>query len=112
MTLDHDSFDMAPEGGEPVQETPVTSVSQALEMFDRNVADARAAIAHTTDEAMTASWALLSGGRTIFAMPRIAVVRSFIMNHMIHHRAQLAVYLRLNNLPVPSLYGPSADEAG
>jgi uncharacterized damage-inducible protein DinB len=55
---------------------------------------------------------LLNGGQTIFAMPRVAVLRSFVMNHMIHHRAQLTVYLRLNDIPVPALYGPSGDESG
>jgi uncharacterized damage-inducible protein DinB len=59
-----------------------------------------------------ANWTLLMGGKPIFAMPRAAVLRSFCMNHIIHHRAQLGVYLRLNNIPVPSVYGPSADEGG
>jgi uncharacterized damage-inducible protein DinB len=53
---------------------------------------------------------LLAGGQKLFSMPRIAVLRSFVMNHIIHHRAQLGVYLRLNDIPVPSIYGPSADE--
>ena len=52
------------------------------------------------------------GGATIFTMPRIAVLRSFVLNHTIHHRAHLCVYLRLNDVPVPALYGPSADEEG
>jgi len=56
------------------------------------------------------NWKLLSNGYEVLAMPRVAVLRSFVMNHIIHHRAQLAVYLRLNDIPVPSLYGPSADE--
>lgn len=56
-------------------------------------------------------WALKAGGQTIFSMPRAAVFRSFILSHGIHHRGQLTVYLRLNNVPVPSIYGPSADEA-
>jgi hypothetical protein len=55
---------------------------------------------------------LLAGGKTIFALPRIAVLRGMVMNHMIHHRAQLGVYLRLNDLPVPGLHGPSPDEMG
>ena len=57
-------------------------------------------------------WSLLMGGKTILTMPKVAVLRSFVMNHTIHHRAQLGVYLRLNNLPVPATYGPSADEQG
>jgi uncharacterized damage-inducible protein DinB len=61
---------------------------------------------------MMASWSLLKAGEEVLSMPRIAVLRSFIMNHMIHHRGQLGVYLRLNDVPVPALYGPSADETG
>ena len=110
MTLAESSFDMQPEGGEPVREDPVESVDAALEMFDANVAAAREAIAGATDEQMFATWSLLKGGESVLTMPRIAVLRSFIMNHMIHHRAQLGVYLRLNDVPVPALYGPSADE--
>ena len=56
-------------------------------------------------------WALLSGGEEMFKMPRIAVLRGMVMNHLIHHRGQLSVYLRLNDVPVPATYGPSADEA-
>jgi uncharacterized damage-inducible protein DinB len=55
-------------------------------------------------------WTLLAGGKTIFTMPRIACIRGFVMNHLIHHRAQLGVYYRLLGVPVPGLYGPSADE--
>jgi len=55
-------------------------------------------------------WTLLAGGKEIFTMPRIAVLRGMILNHAIHHRGQMAVYLRLNDVPVPSIYGPSADE--
>ena len=79
-------------------------------MFDKNVAAARAALASAGDEHLMKPWSLMRGGQTIFSMPRIAVIRGMIMNHMIHHRAQLGVYLRLNNIPVPALYGPSADE--
>jgi len=110
MTIEQESFDMAPDGGEPVKEEPITSVWHALEMFDRNTAAARAAIAGASDECLLAPWSLLSGGQPLFTMPRIAVVRMMIMNHMIHHRAQLGMYLRLNDIPVPSIYGPSADE--
>ncbi|HMD47897.1 MAG TPA: DinB family protein, partial [Bryobacteraceae bacterium] len=66
--------------------------------------------AGATDEAFMGSWSLKAAGNTLFTMPRIACVRSFVMNHVIHHRAQLGVYLRLNDIPVPSIYGPSADE--
>ena len=112
MTIAESSFDMEPEGEEPVQEEPVESVAGAVEMFDANVAAAREAIANASDEELMASWSLLKTGEEVLTMPRIAVLRSFIMNHAIHHRAQLGVYLRLNDVPVPALYGPSADEEG
>ena len=86
------------------------SQADLLETFDTNVAKARAAIAAVSDEELSKPWSLMSNGKTILTMPKIAVLRSFIMNHLIHHRAQLGVYLRLNDLPVPSIYGPSADE--
>ncbi len=63
-----------------------------------------------TDGELLAMWSLTRGGQPMFAMPRISAFRSFVLNHMIHHRGQLSVYLRLNDIPVPSIYGPSADE--
>ena len=72
----------------------------------------RALLAATDDARMMGAWTLKDGGKTVLTMPRVAVVRSFIMNHLIHHRAQLGVYLRMNDVPVPSIYGPSADESG
>ena len=79
--------------------------------FDKNVVAGRQALASAKDQTIMGSWSLLSGGKTIMTMPRIAVLRSFIMNHVIHHRAQLGVYLRLCDIPVPQAYGPTADEA-
>ena len=89
----------------------VGSTAEALERYDRNVAESRAALAGKLDVELMAPWALKHGGRTIFTMPRGAVWRSFVLNHLIHHRGQLGVYLRMNDLPVPGMYGPSADEA-
>ncbi|MGH9555748.1 MAG: DinB family protein [Terriglobales bacterium] len=86
------------------------SRQQILDTFDSNRAAARAAIAATSDARWMEPWSLLNGEKTIFTLPRIAAVRGFIMSHSIHHRAQLTVYLRLNDVPVPALYGPSADE--
>ena len=111
MTINESSFDMEPEGEEPIKEEPVESVASALEMFDANVAVAREAIANASDETLMATWSLLKAGEEVLTFPRIAVLRSFILNHMIHHRGQLTVYLRLNDVPLPALYGPSADEA-
>jgi len=105
-----DSLDIAPPGSPQPQGTVAQSRQHVLDLFDKNVADARAAIAGASDEQLMKPWSLLVGGRTIFTMPKIAVLRSMVMNHTIHHRAQLGVYLRLNNIAVPSIYGPSADE--
>src|SRR5262249_42352731 len=87
-----------------------TSRQQVLDAFDKKVAEARAAIAGASDEHLMNPWSLEFNGKTVFTMPRVAVLRSMMLNHIIHHRAQLGVYLRLNNVPVPAIYGPSADE--
>jgi uncharacterized damage-inducible protein DinB len=110
FTINQDSLDLAPAGGPPLKLPPATSLKEILETFDKNVSESRAAIVRASDEHLLKPWTLLSGGNIIFTMPRIACLRSFVMNHMIHHRAQLGVYLRLNDLPVPAIYGPSADE--
>ena len=91
-------------------EVNVNAYRSVSHLFDENVGKARAALASTTDESMMKTWTLKNGGQTIFAMPRAVVMRSFVMNHMVHHRAQLGVYLRMNDVPVPALYGPTADE--
>jgi uncharacterized damage-inducible protein DinB len=108
--LKTESFDFAPPGAPPFQPTTAASRAGLLEMFDKNAANARAVIADATDAQLMTTWTLLRGGRALFSMPRIAVLRGMVMNHSIHHRGQLAVYLRLNDVPVPALYGPSADE--
>jgi uncharacterized damage-inducible protein DinB len=104
------SWDFAPVGGEPYQSPKRTSRQEILDLFDRNVAAARKAIAAVQDDQMTQPWSLVKAGTPIFTMPRATVIRSFILNHLIHHRAILCVYLRLNNIPVPGMYGPSGDE--
>jgi uncharacterized damage-inducible protein DinB len=111
QTLERDSLDIAPPGAPPARTEPPKSRSEVLEKFDKYAAEARTALAAAKDEQLRKPWSLLSNGQTIFTLPRIAVLRSFVINHMIHHRAQLGVYLRLNNVPVPAIYGPSADEA-
>lgn len=109
-TISRDSLDVAPPGGSPFQPLVMTSRKQLLEAFDKNAAAARAALSGASDEKLLGSWTLLAGGREIFSLPRVAVLRSFVLSHIIHHRAQLGVYLRMNDVPVPSIYGPSADE--
>ena len=82
---------------------------QLLEAYDANVAAARALLARTTDGEFMVQWTLKSGGKSMFSMPRVAVFRSFILNHAVHHRGQLSVYLRLLDVPIPNIYGPTAD---
>jgi uncharacterized damage-inducible protein DinB len=86
------------------------TIADLVGQFDKNVAAARAGIAATGDSEMLAPWTFKSGGQVVFTMPRAAALRSFVLNHMIHHRGQLSVYLRLKNVPLPSIYGPTADE--
>ena len=110
--LTQDSLDIAPPGGQRYQMPKAESVPAILERFDKNVAAGRAAIAAASDEDFAKPWSLLNGGRVVFTLPRSAVLRGSVLNHSIHHRAHLCVYLRLNDVPVPALYGPSADEPG
>jgi uncharacterized damage-inducible protein DinB len=108
--MTNETFDIMP-GGTPLPQTPpAASRSDLLSTFDKNVAAAHDVIAGAEDAALMKNWSLLRHGQTILSMPRAAVLRSFVMNHLIHHRAQLGVYLRLNDVPVPGMYGPSADE--
>jgi uncharacterized damage-inducible protein DinB len=109
-TIQRESLDVRPANGPQFQPFVMTSREQLLDKFDKNVAAAHAALQNASDETLLAPWTLLAGGQTIFSMPRLAVVRSMVLSHVIHHRAQLGVYLRMNDIPVPSLYGPSADE--
>lgn len=112
VCLNQNSIDVAPPGGEHAHTHPGASRQQILDKFDANLAAARAALAQATDEQFARPWTLLAGGKVVFTMPRGAVLRSFVLNHNIHHRAHLCVYLRLNDIPVPALFGPSADESG
>ncbi|MDM7923195.1 MAG: DinB family protein [Pyrinomonadaceae bacterium] len=81
-----------------------------VEFFDKNVAEAIDALKNAPNEVFLENWTLRNGETTYFTMPKIAVMRTFVMNHIVHHRGQLSVYMRLNDIPVPSIYGPSADE--
>lgn len=109
-TIGQDALDLAPGGGPLPSAEMAKSSEELLATFDANIAKARAAIAGASDAELFKSWTLMSNGNTILTMPKVAVLRSFVMNHLIHHRAQLGVYLRLNDIAVPSIYGPSADE--
>ena len=110
VTLTKPSLDIAPVGGEKYDFPKLATRAAILELFDRNVAAARKAITEVKDEDVRALWTLSMAGNPLFTMPRSAVVRGVILNHIIHHRAHLCVYLRLNDIPVPGMYGPSGDE--
>jgi uncharacterized damage-inducible protein DinB len=86
------------------------SAAELLEIFDKNVAEVRPRIEKATDADWAKMWSLKFNGQAVLSMPRGAVMRSVVMNHLIHHRAQLGVFLRLNNVAIPGVYGPSADE--
>lgn len=110
FTLEHESLDLAP-GGQPLPTATIPgSTEELLETFDGNVGTARAVIAQTSDQDFMKMWQLQRNGITLLTLPKIAILRGFVLNHNIHHRAQLGVYLRLNDIPVPAIYGPSADE--
>ena len=90
---------------------PFTTVPDLLARFDRHVAGAHEAMQGVSDTAMRETWTPKNRGASVFSLPRISVLRGFVLNHLIHHRGQMSVYLRLQNVAVPSIYGPSADEA-
>jgi uncharacterized damage-inducible protein DinB len=107
--LNTPEMDMNPPGGPAFVPAKFESLGRTLELFDKNEADVREALANASDAELMTGWSLKNGGATIFTLPRVAVLRSMVMNHIIHHRGQLSVYLRLLDVPLPSIYGPSAD---
>jgi uncharacterized damage-inducible protein DinB len=111
MTVQTEELDYAPVGGPAYQPPKLDNRKELLAEFDKSVKEARAALEGASDQDLMKGWTLLAGGQKIFTLPRIACIRGFVMNHLIHHRAQLTVYYRLIGVPVPGLYGPSADEA-
>ncbi|GAB4366241.1 MAG: hypothetical protein Kow0042_05970 [Calditrichia bacterium] len=111
ITLQQDSLDLSPpEAPETPHVAPAQSREEAADRFRANLAAAAKVLQTTEDGALLEPWTLLVGGKKQFTMPRYLVLRSFIFNHLVHHRAQLGVYLRLCNIPLPGMYGPSADE--
>lgn len=86
------------------------SRQELLDKFDSDVAEARTSIAGASEEDWKKTWTLKFAGDTILSMPKYSVMRSMVINHLVHHRAQLGVYLRLNEVELPGMYGPSADE--
>jgi uncharacterized damage-inducible protein DinB len=105
-TIEQELLDLQP-GQQPYL---ASSTKELLETFDKNVAQAKAKIAAVSDEELQKTWTMKFGGKEVLSMPRFSVLRTVVINHLIHHRAQLGVYLRLNEIEIPGMYGPSADE--
>ena len=110
MTLTASEYDLAPVGGPAFTPPTYESPAATLARFDANCASGKAALAAASDEDLAELWSLKAAGQVHFSMPRSLVLRTFVLNHMIHHRGQLTVYLRQCDVPLPSVYGPSADE--
>ena len=106
-TISQDKLELDPSTFVPVV---MKSRQETLKNFDETVKSSRALIASSSDEALMKPWSLVVTGHTVFTLPKAAVLRSFVMNHLIHHRGQLAAFYRIAGVPVPSLYGPSKDE--
>lgn len=111
-TLTEEGFDPGSFKGSDAAPRKFTSTEDLLKAFDANVAACRAALESISDEDMMKKWTLRSNGTDVFSMPRVVVFRSFVISHSIHHRGQLSVYLRLRDVALPSVYGPTADEQG
>jgi uncharacterized damage-inducible protein DinB len=112
MTLNRTELDLDPPGGPKFVPPKFESAKATLKMFDETARAARAALATASDSDLAVPWTLKKHGQVMFTMPRAACVRSFVMNHMIHHRGQLTVYLRMVDVPLPPVYGPTADLTG
>jgi uncharacterized damage-inducible protein DinB len=109
ITLQQAEFDWNPLDGRRYPQPAFESLAAAVALYDAGVQSARAMLAAMTDGELMVVWTLKNGGRPVFSMPRFGVFRSFVLNHTVHHRGQLSVYLRLCDVPLPSIYGPSAD---
>ena len=109
LALELPELDLGSPANAEIARVPFTTTPELLDRLDRNVAGARAALTSASDAHLGEAWSLKNRTTTVFSMPRRAVMRGFILSHMIHHRGQLSVYLRLRDVPLPSLYGPTAD---
>jgi len=112
FTIKQDSLDLAPGGVQMQPPPPPRNNKEMLAEFDKNVKEGRAVLAAASDAELMKPWSLLNNGKVTMTLPKVSVVAGSVKNHLIHHRDQLGVYLRLNNIPVPAIYGPSADEGG
>ena len=108
MTMTQDGIEMTTQRP-PEYVRPATRAA-VLAQFDTYLKAGRPTVVARTDAEFAAPWTLRAGGKEVFTMPKVAVMRNFVLNHMIHHRGQFTVYLRMLGIPVPSIYGPSGDE--
>ncbi|MDQ3022116.1 MAG: DinB family protein [Bacteroidota bacterium] len=108
VSIEQDELDFA--GSDYKPRTPTTT-EDLLKFFDTNIEKALESLKNASDEKLFENWTMRNGEQVYFTMPKIAVVRSFVMNHSVHHRGQLSIYLRLLDVPLPSIYGPTADES-
>lgn len=109
IVLNEPELDLNPAGGKPLRTPNLPSASARVAVFDENVKNARAALGKMADDGIMDPWTLRSGEHVIATLPRAVVLRSVVMNHIVHHRGQLSVYLRLLDVPLPPIYGPTAD---
>lgn len=113
FALTRTELDLAPRDGSgkppELDPPPMTSRATLLEAFDSVTRDVRSRLTEILDDELMQKWTLRKGGHVVFTLPRISVIRLLCFNHAIHHRAQLGVYLRLNDVPLPPVYGPTAD---
>ncbi len=105
--LNHDQHDMKGTGQPPSDQR---SLADVLQLFDQNVTEVRRGLVNCNEADLSTPWTLAENGRVVMSLPRAAAFRSFLLSHVIHHRGQLSVYLRMQNVPLPPIYGPSADE--
>jgi uncharacterized damage-inducible protein DinB len=110
VTLKRTELDFGAAPDKDTRPDDFTTTEALLASFDEKVRQARAAIESTSDEDFMVKWTLRNGEHVAFSLPRVAVLRAFVLSHLIHHRGQMSVYLRLLDVPVPSIYGPTADE--
>jgi len=94
----------------PASHVPPATGAEVLALFDANLTIGRRHLEHKTDAEFDAPWTLKMGGKEVFTMPKATVMRAFVLNHMVHHRGQMTVYLRMLGVKIPSIYGPSGDE--
>jgi uncharacterized damage-inducible protein DinB len=109
MMVNQDELDMRPPGGARYKQPDPRTRQELLDVLDASLARARTALASTTDEHLMTPWRFLVAGKVASEQPRHIMIRDAVFNHIAHHRGQLTVYLRLNDAPVPAIYGPSAD---